>query len=674
MYASDPVSTIKGIGPKIETLLNKWGIHCVEDLLYFFPYRYEDETRLFSLSQGSQEEKRTFRVKIIEKGPIQRNRRGLYIQRFRVADDSSFADMVLFNQTYLDRSLNMGDEIQVFGKVDFFGGKINLKSTKIEKVSGPFKSKINAIYSSTSQLSSKNFEAFIKRALEEVELPDPIPPYLKRRYGLMDRLKAIKSLHSPQTSEDILEAKNTLIFEEFFIFQLSLLSIKSKNHSKGIEMKRDTLASEIEAGLPFELTTGQKKCLGEIKKDMCSGKMMQRLVQGDVGSGKTIIALLAISKAVENGYQAMLMAPTEILASQHMKTAIDILEPRGIKVELLTGSTSAKRRREILENVELGLCDLLIGTHALIGDKVIMPNLGLTITDEQHRFGVEQRETLQNKVKNSHKLIMTATPIPRSLGLVLYGDMDISTIDTLPSSRKPVKTIVIGEEGVDKAFDFMKSKLEEGVQAYVVCPLIEENDKLELDSVTKVYETLKNEIFSSYKVELLHGKMAKEEKEMIMNRFSSGQSHILVSTTVIEVGVNVPNANLLFIYNAERFGLATLHQLRGRIGRGNQEAFCILYSGSDNGKVWERLKIIESSTDGFYIAEKDMELRGTGQAFGTMQSGMEEFRIGNPIVNIDIMKYAQLEAKSIVEGGHLNNREEPELNKLVEDYIKKLTL
>lgn len=673
MDLNSKIEELRGVGPKIKKILEKIQISKIGDLLFYLPFRYEDESKYTLLKDGSTLEKNSFVVKIVEKQPVIKKRKGLYFQKYIVEDNSAMAEIVLFNQGFLDKVLNIGDTLQVYGKIKIFRGKISLASPKVEKlVNSNFKAKVSSIYPSTEGITSYKIQGLINQALEQCEIKNLVPNYLIKRYGLYNRNEAFEAIHSPKNINSIQNARNTLIFEEFLVFQLAIGTLKMESIKKGFKMSKTVLVESIIDSLPYTLTTGQKRAWEEIKNDLKSGMVMQRLVQGDVGSGKTILALLAIAQSVKNGYQALLMAPTEILAKQHMKSMLETLSPLGIQVELLTGSTPAKKKKEILSNVEFGLCDVLVGTHSLIEDKVVVPNLGLTITDEQHRFGVEQREKLQNKVENSHKLVMTATPIPRTLAFVLYGDMDISTIDTMPLGRQGVETMAISRDSLKRAFEFIRRKLQEGNQVYVVCPLIEENEKLDLDSAIKVYENLQKNIFPEYTIDLLHGKMKTEEKNLIMERFEKHESNILVSTTVIEVGVNVPNANVLLIYNAERFGLATLHQLRGRVGRGNKKAYCILYSESEKDLAWERLNIIQSSKDGFYIAEKDMELRGSGEFFGKKQSGLEHFRIGNPIVNKDIMKYAQIEAKAILEGGHLNKRELPILTMAVEDYKNKL--
>ncbi|MCD1147102.1 ATP-dependent DNA helicase RecG [Peptoniphilus sp. KCTC 25270] len=669
MKLSDNISKVKGVGPKISEKLHRLKIHTVEDLLFHFPHRYEDETRVETFKSAPMDEKRSFIATVIEVRPPVRKKGNLWMSKLLVEDESAEAELTFFNQPYISKQYKVGNRVRLYGKVNYFRGRLSMSSPKIEFYHSSLDAgKIEPIYPAVEGLRQQKIAALVDQALKDIELIEFMPKYLQERYGLMNRKDAIVKMHHPRTMEEVIEARNRLVFEEFFVFQLALWNIRKERKSKAPIFNDKGLIGKILENLSFELTNGQKQVWTEIEKDFQSGKAMGRLIQGDVGSGKTILSLLALARAVENGYQGVLMAPTEILARQHMESVIEVLEPLGVRGELLTGSTTEKRKREILENVKNGMVDVLVGTHALIEDNVEIPQLGITITDEQHRFGVNQRKKLQEKNEISHHLVMSATPIPRTLSQTIYGDMDVSTVEGLPPGRQPIDTLAINKEGLEQSFHFMEEQLKKGHQAYVVCALIDENDKLELDSAVSVYERL-SERFSSWNVELLHGRMDNGAKDEIMGRFKRNESQILVSTTVIEVGVNVPNANVLFVYNADRFGLATLHQLRGRVGRGSVKSYCILYSESENEMAWKRLGVIQSSNDGFYIAQKDLELRGGGDVFGTRQSGMANFRVGNPLLDQNIMRYALLEAKAVVEGNHLNEKELP---LLYEQYKKTL--
>lgn len=657
-----PIQSLSGIGEKTEKKLNGIDIYTVEDLMYHVPIRYEDGSRLASFKNAELNESQTYYAEIVEKGPIRYIRKGLKMQNFTLFDGETFADMTLFNMPYLDGKMRIGKSYYIYGKPKFFKNRLQFSTPKIFTDAEKKKAlSITPIYSLPKGITQASMANFIVNALSEYKIPSIIPKYLLKRYGLLSEDKAIHAIHRPQSIEEATLAKQSLIFSEFLCFQLALGRFNLKKSKNGFTMKNERLCEDILNKLPFQLTEGQISAWEDIRCDMKSGKRMERLVQGDVGSGKTIIAFLAMAMAVSSGYQAMLMAPTEILAKQHYQDALDLFLPQGVRVELLTGSTKAKRKNDILENFETGACDILIGTHTLFQENIQVNRLGLTICDEQHRFGVLQRERLQEKQTQSHRLIMTATPIPRSLGIVMYGSTDISSIRTMPKGRRGVATTIVDEEGLNTAYNFIESYLKDNQQVYVVCPLIEENPDLDLHAAETMYAVFKKKRFKQFSVGLLHGQMSVEEKNKIMEDFHSGRIQILISTTVIEVGVNVVNANLLFVFDADRFGLATLHQLRGRVGRGDQKAFCILHSANKSLKAQQRLGILARSNDGFYIAEEDMKTRGGGDFFGTRQSGMFSFRVGDFVENMDIMRYAKMEADAILKGNHLNFSEEPAL-------------
>ena len=508
------------------------------------------------------------------------------------------------------------------------------------------------MYPLTYGLSNKELQGMIRTVLvkEEFKVEEYLPTYLLEKYKLCGIDFAIRNIHSPSSKEALKIALYRLVFEEFLILQMGLFYFKSGiNESSGIEFDEKEKLKDIINSLPFNLTKAQSRALNEIINDMTSSKIMNRLVQGDVGSGKTVVALLALANVVLNGYQGALMAPTEILASQHYDSFKEILESFNIKSELLVGSLTKKQKEKVLQKVKNQEIDILIGTHALIEDKVEFKNLGMVITDEQHRFGVRQRGRLSNKGDSPDILVMTATPIPRTLALILYGDLDISIIDELPPGRQPIETIAIEHKRRKEAYEnLVRDEVEKGRQVYVVCPLVEESEKIEATAASELVEELKREFFSDLRVGLLHGKMRPSEKDAVMDDFKNKKLDILVSTTVIEVGVNVPNATLMIIENAERFGLAQLHQLRGRVGRGKHKSYCILIYNSKTEVCKERMAIMEETTDGFKISQKDLEIRGPGEFFGTRQHGLPELRVANIFKHIKILKQAQLEARYII--------------------------
>ncbi|MFR9296386.1 MAG: ATP-dependent DNA helicase RecG [Aedoeadaptatus pacaensis] len=658
---------IKGIGKKIAEKLNKASIETVEDLIYTLPYRYDNGSELRDFSNADFEKPATYAVRLVEKRPRRYLKKGLSMQSYGITDGTREATMTFFNMPFLDKSLIVGKDYYIFGKPKLFRNRLDFSTPKIFDESKRKEAlAITPIYPLVSGIGQKAMAKYIGEVLNQVDLPSVVPAYLRTRYGLLPEKEALCKLHAPKTLEEGNTALQSLIFSEFLCFQLALGRFHQNRSEDGFSMKKTHLAEDILAELPFQLTEGQQQAWKDIQRDMASEMRMERLVQGDVGSGKTVIAFLAMATCVASGHQALFMAPTEILAKQHYEEAFDLFMPHGVRVELLTGSTKESKKKTIRENFESGICDIIIGTHALFNEDLKSDRIGLTITDEQHRFGVMQREALQEKQSKSDRLIMTATPIPRSLGIVMYGNTKISSIRTMPKGRKAVETTVVDEAGLKNSYDFMESFLKSGQQIYVVCPLIEENPDFPLHAAETVYDYFSKDRFKDYSVALIHGQLSAEEKNQIMEAFQKNDVQILISTTVIEVGVNVVNANLLFVYDADRFGLATLHQLRGRVGRGDQKAYCILHSDNKNLKSRQRLGIMERSNDGFYIAEEDMKLRGGGDFFGTRQSGAVSFRVGDLFENMDIMRYAKVEADAILQGGHLNVRVEPELLRAVE--------
>ena len=523
----------------------------------------------------------------------------------------------------------------------------------IKKVKRRIHGKIIPIYPLTYGVSQNQIRKIIENGLTLVQegLEETLPTYILDKYGLMDINLAINKIHFPKDFEEFEKARYRFAFEELLTMQLLLLNLKNKCMEKqtGIQFDKNIKMSNVINELPFKLTGAQLRALEDIDRDMESDRVMNRLLQGDVGSGKTVVAIIAAYKAVKSGYQMAIMAPTSILASQHLESFKEILEKFGIRCELLISNISAKKKKEIIEQIENGEIDVVIGTHSILQDNVKFKNLGLVITDEQHRFGVNQRSTIGAKGKNVDKLVMTATPIPRTLALILYGDLDISIIDELPPNRKKIETFAVGLSMEDRVNEFIKKQIGQGRQAYIVCPLVEESEEVEAKSVLELFEKYQTEVFADYRVAYIHGKLKQKEKEEIMEDFKNGNIDILISTTVIEVGVNVPNASVMVIQNAERFGLAALHQLRGRVGRGEYKSYCILKFKGRSENIRERMKVMQDTNDGFVISEKDLELRGAGEFFGTRQHGIPEFKVANLFEDMSILKKAQGLAIKILE-------------------------
>ena len=668
------IQYVKGIGPKKASKLNKLGIFTINDLIYYFPRQYEDRNKLKKICQLEDKEKATIRA-IISSIETSTPRKGLSITKLSVRDETGFAKLVFFNQDYIVKSFKSGDTILVFGKVkkDFNG--VELSSCEVEQMSNNPKSTcgIMPIYPLTYGLTNKELMGIIKTIFtnEQIVVKEYLPKRIIEKYKLCSIDYAIKNLHNPTNKESLKIALYRMVFEEFLILQLGLFLFKNGVVEKdGIYFNRHDNLKAILDSLPFKLTNAQNRAFNEILDDMASNKVMNRLVQGDVGSGKTVVALLSLANCVLNGYQGALMAPTEILAEQHYISLNETLSQFGMNIGLLVGSLTKKQKENILEKVKNKEIDILIGTHALIEDKVEFNNLGIVITDEQHRFGVRQRNKLSEKGYNPDILVMTATPIPRTLALILYGDLDISIIDELPPGRQPIETIAVYKDKRDKAYNsLVREEVEKGRQVYIVCPLVEESEAIEAKSAVELVEELRSEYFSDLRLGLLHGKMKPSEKDEIMKSFKNRELDILVSTTVIEVGVNDPNATLMIIENAERFGLAQLHQLRGRVGRGKHKSYCILIYSSKSEVCSQRMGIMEETTDGFKISEKDLEIRGPGEFFGTRQHGLPELRVANIFKHMKILKLAQQEARYIIsEDLKLQNYEN---KKLKQEVLKK---
>lgn len=658
---------LKGVGETRAKTLSKQGIFCVGDLLRNYPRAYEDWNNITTLRDAEIGKSVCVKAVVAEKPQLVRISGGRFLVKTVIFDMTDYIPITFFNNKYVKDQLIEDEEYLFFGKITFdkYDNK-SMVSPRFEK--SPEKQRIRPIYKATSAMPSKTTERITENALREVKgnLPEILPEYIVKKYRLMGFEESLSAIHFPESEKELALAKRRLIFEELLLLQMGLLSEKSTGGSRISQALSTDFTAEFFASLPFEPTNAQRRAVAEATADMMTNKPMNRLLQGDVGSGKTAVAAALMYNAVKNGYQAALMAPTEVLATQHFKT-LSAFFGDDVKIELLTGSVTAKNKRIIREKLENGECNIVVGTHAIIQNDVNFDNLALVITDEQHRFGVAQRATLSSKGKNPHTLVMSATPIPRTLAMMIYGDLDISVLDELPKGRQPIKTYCVPTSFHERIYKFIRKNIAEGRQAYIVCPLVEESES-ELISATEYYEYLKTSYFSDCTLALLHGQMKPKDKDAVMNRFYSGEVQLLISTVVIEVGVDVPNATVMVIENAERFGLSQLHQLRGRIGRGSHESTCVLLSDAQNEEARDRFDIMCRTTDGFEIAKKDLEMRGPGDFFGSRQHGLPDMRIANLMTDTRILYEAQKTAKELIDG--TSPATEEELARLNEETKK----
>ena len=641
---TDPITILKGIGPTKAKQFANLNIFTLEDLICHFPRGYEDRSKLVTIEKLEVDRPACFKAMVMNTPRTAHIRKGLDITKVTVADHTGRLTLTFFNQKFTAEQLQYGTEYIFYGAVsgDFIG--YNMTSPVFESLDSPpvTTRRILPIYPLTAGLSNASVLKAVRQALQLCDPPkEIIPEAIRREHGILPADRAYYAIHEPTSMEEAEMAKKRLIFEEFFIFSAGLSLMRASRAGKKAPIYANQNLTEFDSALPFRLTGAQQRAIEEIRKDLGKGAPMNRLVQGDVGSGKTMVAAAAAYLAVKNGHQAAMMAPTEILAEQHYAGLSRLLEPLGIRCQLLTGSLTPKQKRERREAIADGAVDFIIGTHALVTDSTSFHDLGLVITDEQHRFGVGQRSKLGAKGTDTHMLVMSATPIPRTLALILYGDLDVSILDELPPGREPVDTFLVNESYRARLNGFIRKHVSEGHQVYVVCPAVEENEALNLKAAETWAETLQQTVFPDLRVALLHGQMKGSQKDAVMSAFAKGEADILVATTVIEVGVDVPNATLMVIEDADRFGLSQLHQLRGRVGRGKVKSYCVLTSHAKNPETLQRIKAFCKTTDGFKIAEEDLALRGPGDFFGSRQSGLPVFRVANLACDLVTLKQAQ---------------------------------
>lgn len=663
MKLSDAVTKLKGVGPRMAEKLLRLGIATVEDLLAFYPRRYQDWTKITPMDELVFGEEAAVYGRVADRKEV-RPRPHMSILTVVLTDGTGAVNLVYFNQPWKRDEFPVDAHVLAYGRAEYNYRKIQMQNADTELVEPAALAgfqKLVPVYPLTEGLKLSRMQELIRQALEKAEdLTENLPARVLRESHLMGRREAVEAIHFPVSWEAQKAARRRLAFEELFFMQAGIFLLRKKRQAgmSGIKCAPSgRLVAAALRSLPFTLTEGQRRAFADIEDDMEGLVPMQRLVQGDVGSGKTAVAALAVAKMTENGYQSALMVPTEVLARQHFQTFSELYKDLPIRTALLTGTTKASEKKQILEELRAGEIDLLIGTHALIEDAVVFARLGLVITDEQHRFGVKQREALETKGECPHTLIMTATPIPRTMALSVYGDLDVSAIRGMPPGRHPVKTYAVGGDMLPRIYRFMAREMDAGHQVYVVCPLVAESEKQDLAAAEKVYRELQEKELPGYRCGMVHGRMKEKEKQQVMDDFRTGKVQLLVATSVIEVGVNVPNATIMFVYGADRFGLSQLHQLRGRVGRGSAQAYCILYTDSVNETARLRMELMTRIQDGFLLAEKDLLIRGSGEFFGYHQHGMPDLRAADILRDLPLLEEARKAARREVAAG-LDCREE----------------
>lgn len=676
----DSIRVLKGIGEKAEQLFHKVGIETVEDLLHYYPRNYdvyEAPEQIDSLCMT----KLVAVEGIIERTPLVRRVKNLQIVTTSIRDNTGSLPVTWYNMPFLQKSLRGGSRYVLRGRLVYKGKKLTLEQPQIFTL-GNYDELLHImqpVYALTKGLTNNAIQKAVKQALEKevyYRRREYLPMDIRQKYELAEYSFAMQQIHFPKDMEHLITARKRLVFEEFFLFILAVKRLKEANEftRNAYPMKPCEATDRFKEALSFRLTNAQERAWAEIRQDLQGERTMNRLIQGDVGSGKTILAVLALLETANHGFQGALMVPTEVLARQHYESVTELFAQHGIskKVTLLTGSMTVKEKRLAYQSIASHETDIIIGTHALIQEKVVYDKLALVITDEQHRFGVNQRELLADKGEAVHILVMSATPIPRTLAIILYGDLDISVIDELPANRKPIKNCVVNTSYRPQAYQFIEKEAARGHQVYIICPMVEESEMMDAENVVDYAQKLGTEISDSIKIGVLHGKMKPAEKNRIMEEFERNEIQVLVSTTVVEVGVNVPNATVMMVENAERFGLAQLHQLRGRVGRGKDQSYCIFVSSSDKKETMERLDILNKSNDGFYIANEDLKLRGPGDLLGIRQSGSMEFKIGDVFSDAETLTQAAEAVSELLQrDAELKRGENAELADFLQEYMEK---
>jgi ATP-dependent DNA helicase RecG len=661
---NDKVTVVKGVGPKMAEKLARLDIKTVGDLVSFYPRRYQDWSHITPMDEVEIDKEAAVYGRVVDMREVH-PRRFMTILNVLLTDGRGAVMLVYFNQPWKKEQFRKGSEILAYGRVEYQYGKYQIGNAEIEEVSEedlPHFQKLVPVYPLTEGIRLSQMQRMVQFALNHLEgIEENLPLSIRESRHLMGRMEAIRCIHTPKNWAEQKAARHRLAYEELFFMQAGICLLRRKREEGHVGIKcapSGKLVQDILSRLPFALTDGQKRAFADIESDMEGLVPMSRLVQGDVGSGKTAVAALALAKIVENGYQGALMVPTEVLAVQHFKGFSRLFEGTPVRLALLTGQVRGKEKEDILTRLKEGEIDIIIGTHALIEDNVQFAHLGLVITDEQHRFGVKQRAALETKGEEMpHTLVMTATPIPRTMALSVYGDLDVSIIRGLPPGRQPVGTYAIGRSLLPRVYRFMAKEMTAGHQVYVVCPLVEKSEKADLAAAKSVYENLQQNVFPKFHVGLVHGRMKGKEKEDVMNAFARGEIQLLVATSVIEVGVNVPNATIMFVYGADRFGLSQLHQLRGRVGRGKAKSYCILYTDNNSDITRIRMQLMEQIQDGFLLSEKDLLLRGSGEFFGVNQHGMDDLRAADIVRDLPILEEAREDAQQCVNKG-MDFREE----------------